>query len=50
MKEGDAVDRAMRRAVYQALDAHRRLGHSVAVCINGKPTVVPASKLRLPKP
>lgn len=29
--------------------ASRRLGHSVAMTINGKPAIVPASRLRVPK-
>jgi hypothetical protein len=49
MREGTEIDRAVRRAVHQALETHRRLGHSVAMTINGKPAIVPASKLRLPK-
>ena len=49
MREGTEIDRAIRRAVHQALETHRRLGHPVAVSIDGKPTLVPASKIRLPK-
>ena len=50
MREGTEIDRALRRAIWQTLDTHRRLGHSIAVSINGKPTIIPASKIRLPKP
>lgn len=50
MREGTEIDHALRRAIWQALDTHRRLGHPVAMTINGKPTIIPASKLRLPKP
>jgi hypothetical protein len=49
MREGTELDRALRHAVWQTLDTHRRLGHLVAMTINGKPTIIPASKLRLPK-
>lgn len=49
MREGTEIDRAIRRAVHQALETHRRLGHPVAMTINGKPAIVPASKIRLPK-
>ncbi len=49
MREGTEIDRALRHAIWQTLDTHRRLGHPVAMTINGKPTIIPASKLRLPK-
>lgn len=49
MREGTEIDCAVRRAVHQAIETHRRLGHSVAVSVNGKPAIVPASKIRLPR-
>lgn len=50
MRDGAELDAAFYRAIYKALDTHRKLGQAVAMSVNGKPVMIPASRIRLPKP
>jgi hypothetical protein len=45
--EGDAIDRALRRAVQEALRRHKLLGQSVAVWKDGRPVVLPPEEIPL---
>jgi len=46
-REGTGIDRALRRAVREALQTHKRLGHSVVVGKDGKAILIPADQIRV---
>jgi hypothetical protein len=45
MTIGDGVDRALQRAVRQALTRHKKLGESVAVWRDGRAVIVPPEEI-----
>jgi hypothetical protein len=42
---GTGIDRALRRAVHEALRKHKQLGHSVVVGRDGKVVLIPADQI-----
>ena len=45
MTEGDEIDRALQRAVREALIRHKKLGESVAVWQDGKAVILPPEEI-----
>ena len=46
-REGTGIDRALRRGVREALERHRKLGHSVAVAEGDRVRIIPADQIRI---
>ena len=46
-REGTGIDRALRRGVREALERHRKLGHSVVVAEEGQVRIVPADQIHI---
>lgn len=41
-QDGRAIDRALKKAVREAIEAHRRAGRPIVVCLNGRVVRLPA--------
>jgi hypothetical protein len=48
-RDGRAIDRALKKAVRLALEAHRRAGRSIVVSRNGRVVRIPATALPSPR-
>jgi hypothetical protein len=48
MRDGEVVDRAMKKAVRQAMEMHRKLGIPIVEWIDGKIVVTPGEEIVLP--
>lgn len=44
-RDGEAIDRALREAVKDALREHKKLGHPIVVWEDGKVVVVPPDEI-----
>jgi len=45
LKDGKAIDRAMKEATQEAVEIHRLLGHPIAVWKDGKVVWIPAKDI-----
>ena len=45
ISHGEEVEQIHQRAVREALDTHKRLGHSIAVCQDGKIVILPPEQI-----
>lgn len=49
MKDGTAIDRALRQGFRQALRAHKKSGTPIVACRNGKVVWIPPEKIVVPE-